>query len=570
MKKQSFIKGSAVLFGMVAVTKALGLVYRIPLTGMLGGSGMSCYSGAFAVFTPVFAAAAAGAPNAMSRLVSEQLALGSTKNALLIRRTAMWLFMLLSIAMSAGLILSAPTLAEKIIHIPQAKWAIIAVAPALVPASLMNVHRGWAEGIGSMTPTALSEIAETVCKLVFGLAGAAIVLHLAENDFTAFHGCFGKYCSDLREARLTAVPFAAAAAGLGVSLASAAANIYMSAVSRRLAAELRAERGDDDMLPVLGRRTAFRQLMSYAAPSALTAVIATLAGTADLMTIPPCLSAAMSADPQLFAFLGTFGIAEKERAGFVYGSYAGLALTIFGLLPTFTAMLGKSVLPRLTSACARKDRDEISRLVGSVFLLSSGVSLTGGSCVMILSKKLLTLFFAGRTAEIAVTERPLAILGAAVIFMGVSLPCLTALQACGRQRQAVVITLGGTAVKLILNLVMIPLPGVNICGAAAATAVSQGIICIAAVTSLVRGTGADSASVSKLFTPLLPAALCSCGTFLTKNMTESLPEGVFSRFGAVFSVTVGLIIALISFGLLCISPKNELFYLISKKNTKKP
>ena len=570
MKKQSFIKGSAVLFGMVAVTKGLGLVYRIPLTSMLGGSGMSCYSGAYAVFTPFFAAAAAGAPNAMSRLVSEQLALGSTKNALTIRRTALWLFMLLSFVMSAGLIFSAPALAENIIHIPQAKWAIIAVAPALIPASLMNVHRGWAEGIGSMTPTALSEIAETVCKLLFGLTGAGAVMHYAETDFAAYHGCFGKYCSDLREARLTAVPFAAAAAALGVSLASAAAFVCIGAVSGRLKAELVKERSGCDMLPPLGRRKALREILGYAAPSGLTAVIATLAGTADLITIPPCLTAAMKADPQLFAFLGTYGIAEEERAGFVYGSYAGLALTIFSLLPTFTAMLGKSVLPRLTSACARKDRAEVSRLVGSVFLLSSGISLTGGSCVMILSKKLLTLFFDGRTAEIAVTERPLVILGAAVVFMGISQPCLTALQACGRQRRAVIITLGGTAVKLILNLIMIPLPNVNICGAAAATAVSQAVICAASVTELVRGTGADRESVSKLFVPLLPSALCGCGAFLTKSMTESLPEGLISRFGAVFSVTIGLIIALISFTLLCISPKNELFYLISKKNTKKP
>ena len=63
MKKQGFLRGSAVLFIMVAVTKGLGLIYKIPLTAMLGGSGMSCYAGAFAVFTPVFAAAAAGAPN---------------------------------------------------------------------------------------------------------------------------------------------------------------------------------------------------------------------------------------------------------------------------------------------------------------------------------------------------------------------------------------------------------------------------------------------------------------------------------------------------------------------------
>lgn len=570
MKKQSFLRGSAVLFGMVAVTKGLGLVYKIPLTGMLGGSGMSCYSGAFAVFTPVFAAAAAGAPNAISRLVSEQLALGSTKNALRIKRVALALFMLLSAAMSAGLILSAPLLAERVVHIPQAKWAIIAVAPALLPAALMNVHRGWAEGTGSMTPTALSEIAETVCKLIFGLAGAAAVLRYAERDFSANHGCFGKYCADLRTARLTAVPYAAAAAALGVSVASLAAFIFMSAVSAKLTRELKAERPDEGLVPPLCRRKALRQIVSFAAPAALTAVTATLAGMADLTTIPACLERAMERQPQLFSFLGSYGIAAEERAGFVYGSYTGLALTIFGLLPTFTAMLGKSVLPRLTAACARGDRAAAERCVGAVFLPASAISLSGGLGIAVLSKDLLTLFFAGRTAEIAVTERPLAVLGIAAVFMGIALPCLTALQACGRQKAAMVITLAGTALKLFLNLLLIPLPFVGICGAAISTAASQAVVCTAAVTVLVRGTGAGRKCVRKLFSPLLPAVLCCCGAYLTQSIVERRFDGVFLRLGVLISVSVGSIIAVIAFGLLCISPKNELFFLFSKKITKKP
>ena len=570
MRKQSFIRGSAVLFGMVVVTKALGLVYKVPLTAMLGGSGMSCYSGAFAVFTPVFAAAAAGAPGAMSRLVSEQLALGSARGALRIKRTALWLFMLLSLLMSAGLIVTAPLLAERVVHIPQAKWAIIAIAPALLPAALMNVHRGWAEGIGSMTPTAVSEITETACKLIFGLTGAAAVLRYAERDFRRYHGCFGRYCPDLRSARLTAVPFAAAAASLGVSAASLAAFAMMCAVSRRLTRELEAGRPGEELLPPMSRRQAVRQIVSFAAPAALTAVTATLSGMADLLTIPPCLNRAMESSPQLFAFLGSYGIGREEQAGFVYGSYTGLALTIFGLLPTFTAMLGKSVLPRLTEACAKGDKAAAERSVGAVFLISSAISLCGGLGIMLLSKNLLRMFFAGRTAEILVTEKPLAILGAAAVFMGVSLPCLTALQACGRQKAAVVTAVAGTALKLLLNLLLIPLPGVDICGAAISTAVSQAVVCAAAVTALVRGTGVSGACVRRLFVPVLPAALCGCGALLTQNLVESFSEGGFSRLGVLLSVTVGSIIALISFGLLCISPKNEIFFLFSKKITKKP
>lgn len=38
MKRQGFIKGSAILLAMVLITKILGLLYKIPLTNLLGGT----------------------------------------------------------------------------------------------------------------------------------------------------------------------------------------------------------------------------------------------------------------------------------------------------------------------------------------------------------------------------------------------------------------------------------------------------------------------------------------------------------------------------------------------------
>ncbi len=54
MKRQGFIKGSAILLAMVLITKILGLLYKIPLTNLLGGTGMGYFASAFSVFTPVF------------------------------------------------------------------------------------------------------------------------------------------------------------------------------------------------------------------------------------------------------------------------------------------------------------------------------------------------------------------------------------------------------------------------------------------------------------------------------------------------------------------------------------
>ena len=74
MKRQGFIKGSAILLAMVLITKILGLLYKIPLTNLLGGTGMGYFASAFSVFTPVFAIVVSGIPSTMARLTAENYA----------------------------------------------------------------------------------------------------------------------------------------------------------------------------------------------------------------------------------------------------------------------------------------------------------------------------------------------------------------------------------------------------------------------------------------------------------------------------------------------------------------
>ena len=128
-------------------------------------------------------------------------------------------------------------------------------------------------------------------------------------------------------------------------------------------------------------------------PVAMTAVVATLSATADLVTISPQLERAISRRSEIFEHLGEYGIAADERAGFVYGSYSGLALMIFGLLPTFTAMLGKSALPTLSTAFARRDKRGMTKCLRSMLLLSAGLSLPGGLGICALAEPILRLFF---------------------------------------------------------------------------------------------------------------------------------------------------------------------------------
>ena len=92
MKKQNFLKGSMILMISAVVAKVLGAMFKIPLTNMLGGVGMSYFSCAYSLFMPFYALIVTGITSAVAKLVASSAALGMYSNALRIRRVALVLF----------------------------------------------------------------------------------------------------------------------------------------------------------------------------------------------------------------------------------------------------------------------------------------------------------------------------------------------------------------------------------------------------------------------------------------------------------------------------------------------
>ena len=181
MKRQGFIKGSAILLAMVLITKILGLLYKIPLTNLLGGTGMGYFASAFSVFTPVFAIVVSGIPSTMARLTAENYALERFSNMRHTKRTAFFLFTIISAAAAAVMILTSDFLSRNVVGEPSTKYALMCVAPSIIFCTIMSVERGYCEGLQNMIPTAVSEVIETLFKLILGLGFAyGLMYHISD------------------------------------------------------------------------------------------------------------------------------------------------------------------------------------------------------------------------------------------------------------------------------------------------------------------------------------------------------------------------------------------------------
>lgn len=570
MKRQGFIKGSAILLAMVLITKILGLLYKIPLTNLLGGTGMGYFASAFSVFTPIFAIVVSGIPSTMARLTAENYALERFSNMRHTKRTAFLLFTVISTVAAAVMIISSNILSHHVIGEPNTKYALMCVAPSIIFCTIMSVERGYCEGLQNMIPTAVSEIIETLFKLILGLGFAYGLMYHMSDMYDKTSMIFGTSYADQRQAASAALPFIAAAAILGSSIASAIACLYIL-ISCKI-------KGDGVTKQMLQKDTVtdstsvtVKKLINCCLPIALISVIMTFANMIDMLTVNPCIKAAMKTAPHKFDSLLSDKLTASMLPNFIYGSYTGLAVTVFGLVPTLTAMFGKSILPSLAESCAKNDKKAMQTGLTKMLTVTSIIAIPAGMGIAVLSEPILRFLFGGRETEIQVCIMPMSILGIAVIFLAIATPCFAILQTLGKPHKAIIIMLLGGIIKLFLNIILIRQPMINITGAAISTLVSEVFICVLSVHAVCRMTGLRP-KISEIFVkPTYAALMCSVTAVLShETLTKTELLQINHRFVTLFSIGIGSIMYFFCLYLLCETPKNIVNYIFSKKNPQNP
>ena len=175
--KQSFLGGAAILAGGAAIVKLIGAVYKIPLNNILGEVGKTYFNTAYEIYNVLLTISTAGLPLAISRLTSQARARGRENEKRKIFKTAIWLFFILGLTGAVFMFFGAENLAA-FQNNSMAAQPIRALAPAVFWVCLLACMRGYTQGQGNMTPTAVSQILEALCKVCLGLPLAWYVLEI--------------------------------------------------------------------------------------------------------------------------------------------------------------------------------------------------------------------------------------------------------------------------------------------------------------------------------------------------------------------------------------------------------
>ena len=498
-ERPGFLRGAVLLSSTVAITKVIGAAYKIPLGNVLGARGMAHFYVAYNVYNVWLLVLCAGLPVALSRQIARTHALGLWGQERRTFRVALVLLTVLGLGSGAALFFF-PRFFALALHDEAAAPAIRALAPSLFCMGTVSALRGFSQGRGDMRPTAVSQLIESLCKLVAGLFFTFLAL------------------------RSGAAPENAAAAALcGVSLGTVCALVYLYANHRRQLFPVRY----DTPSP---RRAVVSELLRASVPlmlgSAGMSVITLLDQTLILHTLQKALG--YSAD----------------AAARVYGEYT-FSTTLFSLPPAILMTLSLSLMPAVSAARAQRREKTASHYANSALRLCLMLSLPMGVGLSIMAGPLLHLLYPAQPQTAEAAAYHLSVLGLASIFV-----CLMALtngilQAYGREKFTVVTLLCGGGLKIAANYLMVSNPAIGIRGAAAGTLYCYAFIVLLNAVAIARLTTADLRFFTYTWRPLAASVIMALFVsaihpFFLSRVGPSLST-VFTVLSAAFCYVAVLI-----------------------------
>ena len=392
-QKNNFLLQGSILAIAGIIVRLIGLLYRVPLTNIIGEDGMGVYSTAYSIYNIILLISSYSLPLAVSRLIAARLAVREYRNSRRIFLSAC-LFGLLSGGFFGGLAFFGADRLAAIMKMPEAALAIRTLSPTIFIVAMLGVLRGYFQGHSTMIPTARSQIFEQVVNAIVSLAAGYYLFKLGTSKDTAGSNFF-------------AASYGAAGGTIGTGAGALAALLfllltyflYRPTVMRRCAAD----------------RSAHQETTGYA----MKAIV---------MTIIPVLISSTIYQVSSIIDQGIFAQYVGGDYKSIWGAYSGKYTLLIHVPTAIASALGSSVIPTLAAAIQRGSRTEIvSKSAISVrFNMIIAIPATVGLAV--LATPVMRLLFSGDN-ELAASMMMIG--SSAVLFTSLSTITNSVLQGIG-------------------------------------------------------------------------------------------------------------------------------------------
>ncbi|MGN0264755.1 MAG: polysaccharide biosynthesis C-terminal domain-containing protein [Oliverpabstia sp.] len=187
-KGNVLVKNASFLMMATLVSRVIGLLYKSPLSTVVGNVGMGYYGYANNVYVILLLISSYSIPMAVSKVISERLALKQFRNAQKVFHGA-----LIYAAVMGGIAaLVALFLGKYLLPVNQqeALLALRMLAPTIFLSAILGVFRGFFQAHNTMVPTSMSQIIEQIANAIVSVGAAWLLIQSFGIDDTS-HAIYG-------------------------------------------------------------------------------------------------------------------------------------------------------------------------------------------------------------------------------------------------------------------------------------------------------------------------------------------------------------------------------------------
>lgn len=490
LDRSSMLYGTLLLTGTGICSQALGFVYRILLSRLIGAEVMGLYQLVMPVYSVLMSITAVGLTAAVSNLSASYHAVGNRAAIAALLRRCLTLFLALFAPAAAVTVLCYDPISVYLLGDARTQTGLVLLLPCVLLTGVENLHKHYFYGTGNVRPPAAVELCEQVIRA--GAVLGLLALFLPQNP-----------------ERTVAL----------IVLGMTACELF-SALTLLLLARRSLDRAAGLPGRVPGRRELNRKVAALALPVAMTSLLGNLMGSATAVIIPQQLVRAG---------------AEVSQAMSAFGVLCGMTIPMLCLPTAFIGALGLTLMPRLAQAAALGRTDLVRSRLDRAMLATSVLVLPAMALLTVLGPTLGVLLFREPTAGNHLL--PLAV--------GVALSCWQAvlsgaLNGVGRQSTAARNALLSAVAELGCTYFLMGLPGVGLRGYVAGFVLSAALGAWLNWRGVRKATGLKARVFAWCTAPGLAALLMGLVTRLlfltlrTRGLADIPNLGACLVFGGVF------------------------------------
>ena len=479
-KDSNFLVQGSILAAASIVSRIIGLLYRLPMTDIIGDTGNNYYSCAFEIYNIMLIISSYSLPLAVSKLVSARIAKGERTAAYQIFKGAL-LFAAIAGTAVALIVYFGAEFFTSLLQTPLSVFALKILAPVLIVVAVLGVLRGFFQGLGTMMPSAISQIIEQIVNAIVSI-WAAYVLFQYGSRIGEVLGNPERY----------AAAYGAAGGTLGTNLGAVSALLFMlfvfGAYTRVFKKKMRRERN----VEVDSFAYTMKILVITIIPVLLSSTIYNISGIID---------------QGLFKNIATMQGYTVNEIDVWWGVFSGKYKVLINVPISIASAMAASSVPSLSASFASGDKESVNNQINAAIRFIMVIAMPCCVGLAVLAKPIFTLLFPGTIASLDIASTMMWVGAVAVVFYSLSTLTNGLLQGIDQMKIPVKNAAISLVAHIFLLIVLMLFFRLNIYAVVIANAFFALMVCVLNAIALQRHSGYRQEFMKTFLLPALSSGI---------------------------------------------------------------